>query len=141
MDDQTKAVILGQVRNLLLMLGTLLAGHGIIGENNAITPDNWQFFVGVLIAVAPIAWGWWNKIREAKTIKEKEAIAVQAGINLVSEGASILIEDKHGNQVPKPVTEKTAQEIIKNFGPLPDDGTATDELNRRSLAVAKGLTP
>lgn len=118
MDDATKAAMLSALRGALISLGTVLAAHGLIGPNDKVTPENWQFLVGAIITLAPIAWGWWDKIKAAKTTKEKEIIAVQAGINLVHEGAGILIEDGHGNQVPKPVTSETAAAIIKDFGPL-----------------------
>lgn len=140
-DDTTKQLPWMLLRYLLTSAGTVLAAHGLIGPHNAVTPDNWQFIMGAILTLAPVAWAWWEKLRNAKTTKEKEAIAVQAGINLVHEGASILIEDGRGNQVPKPVTQETAQAIIKNFGPLPDDGTATRDLNLRSIAVSKGQQP
>lgn len=137
MDDANKSALIGLFRQALLAVGVLLAGHGIIGPNNTITPDNWQFIVGTLVTLAPIAWSWVDKIRAAQTTKEKEAIAVQAGINLIHEGAGILISDPvTGEQTPKPVTQETAAAIIKNFGPVTkpiDEVAETAALNRAQI--------
>lgn len=134
--DVNTDLALGTLRDLLKVAGGLLAAHGLIGPNDTITPDNWQFIAGVIIGLAPLAWSWYTKIKAAKTAKDREAIAVQAGINLVSTGAALATDGARiasvGGSSPKPVTPDTAKVIIQNYGPT------TDQLNEMSLKTAKG---
>lgn len=120
--DPTQAALLGQLRNVLIGIGVLLAGHGVIGPNNTITPDNWQFIVGIIVTLAPAAWGWYQHIAAAKNAKERETIAVQAGINLVTQGAALATDGslvKSTATAPVlPVTASSAQDIIANFAPV-----------------------
>lgn len=143
--DPNVAASLGLLRQVLLAIGVLLAGHGVIGPNNTITPANWQFIVGVLVTLAPVVWSAWEKFRVAKTIQQKEVIAVQAGISLVTSGAALAMDGstiKTTQTAPTlPVTPVTAAAIIQNFGPLPSPpGTTADDLNTKSLASVKGPT-
>lgn len=134
--DPQAAALVGLLRQGLLAVGVLLAGHGVIGPNNTITPDNWQFIVGVLVTLAPVAWSWWEKFAVAKNAKDRETIAVQATLNLVSKGAALAMD---GSRVPAtpllPATPASAQDIIAVYAP-----TQSDLLNAKSLASAKGTT-
>lgn len=143
--DPTTAASLGLLRQVLLAVGVLLTGHGIIGPNNTITPDNWEFLVGILVTIAPVAWSWWEKFHQAKTAKDREAIAVQAGINLVARGAAIATDGsliQTDGKAPLPVTAATVPSIIKNFAPTPpgsDERAVTDALNTAQLKNGGGL--
>lgn len=143
--DPTQDALLGMLRHGLVILGTVLAGHGVIGPNNTITPGNWEFIVGAVVTIAPIAWSWWAKFQAAKTAKAREAIAVQAGVNLATAGAALAMDGstiKTAQTAPTlPVTAESAVAIIRNFGPLPSPpGTTADDLNTRSLASVKGTS-
>lgn len=119
--DPTQAALWGQLRNVLLGIGVLLSGHGLIGPNNTITTDNWQFIVGIVVTLAPAIWGWYQHITAAKTAKERETIAVQAGVNLVTQGFALATDGttiKVLTSAPVvPVTHASAQAIIANFAP------------------------
>lgn len=134
--DPLKAALLGKLREAGIALGVLLAGHGVIGPNNTITPTNWEFIVGFVVALAPSIWGWVEKYRAAKTAKARETVAVMAGVNLVAQGAALATDGSliasASSAPPQPVTPDAAKQIIQNFGPT------TDQLNEMSLKAAKG---
>lgn len=119
--DPTTAAILANLRQVLLAVGTLMAAHGLIGPNGTITPGRWDFITGILVALAPVAYTWYQHIRDAKNAKAREAVAVQAGIALVTQGAALAVD---GSKIatsniapPVPVTVKSAEQIIANVGP------------------------
>jgi hypothetical protein len=103
-----QAFLIGLLRQGLLALGTLLAGHGLIGPHNTITPENWDFIVGLVIAIAPIAWQWWDKFNTAKTVEEKQRIAVQAALNFAQVAAD------QQRPLPAVVSKDRAKSIIEN---------------------------
>lgn len=137
--DPKAAASIGFLRQVLLGLGVLLAGHGVIGPNNTITPENWQFGVGLFMALIPVAWSAWEKFAVAKNSQEREAIAVNATINLLARGAMLATD---GSLIPAPpvpplpATPATAQDIVTVYAPKPivlgqasPSGTSTDDLN------------
>lgn len=140
--DPTSDALLGLLRHGLAIVGALLAAHGVVGPNDTVTPANWEFIVGLIIALAPIAWSWVQKFSAAKDAKAREAVAVQAGINLVTAGAALAMDGstiKTAQTAPTlPVTPEAASVIIQNYGPLPSPpGTTADDLNAKTLAALK----
>lgn len=119
--DPANAALLSNLRQGLVLLGGLLAAHGVIGPKNTITPENWEFIVGALVTLAPFAYSWFGKFRAANNAKAREAIAVQAGISLVTQGAALAVDGSKivvaNSAPPIPVTVKSAAAIIANFAP------------------------
>lgn len=117
--DPAQDAVLGLVRQALLAVGVLLTGNGFIGPNGHISANNWQFFVGLILTAIPVVWSAWSKYRAASSAKDRETIAVMAGINLVTKGAAIATDFKTipATAAPLPVTPARAQAIIANFAP------------------------
>lgn len=127
--DPLKESLISNLKNLLVLVGGLLAAHGFVGPNSTITPDNWQFIVGAVVTLAPFVYSWFEKFLQAKTTKERDAAVIMAGINLVTRGAALatdgnLIPVMAGGAPPIPVTAATAPAIIANFAPLLSKGTS-----------------
>jgi hypothetical protein len=109
MPDPTNAKLaaaLGLLRQLLLAFGALLAAHGLIGPNNSVTPENWDFLVGALITAIPVIWSWVEKFNAASAIEEKQRIAVQAGIAFAKSLHA------QGSDAPRQISSERALHII-----------------------------
>lgn len=67
----TRDEILGMVRQAVTIIGTALAGRGIIGAGEV------ELLVGIALIVASGVWSWWSK-RKAKQISEQKIAAALA---------------------------------------------------------------
>lgn len=74
MDETAKNALLSAIRTLLGALGGFLAAHGILDQSTA------QDVVGAIMVIIPIAWGMWAKYEDERAAKEREKVAVQAGV-------------------------------------------------------------
>lgn len=109
--------VLSAIRYLLVTLGTYLAANGYASAGN-----NIELAAGAVMIVGPAIWGVYSAVQKYRKVR---AVGVQAGINLAVSGRAL---DANGNMIsqfqasdattpPKPVTLKTAAEIVKSFGP------------------------
>jgi hypothetical protein len=110
---------LTSVRALLLVVGGLLAEHGL--EHS--TYYSWVMIgAGSVLVIGPAIWGVWSSL---VNWRKAAAIGVQAGINLTVSGRAVTDDGKVISQFsshtdatpPKLVTRSSAQEIIDTFGP------------------------
>lgn len=115
----TQEQFLTSVRYLLFTAGTWMASHGYIQEASINT------MLSVALIAGPLAWAYLNNwLKNHKGAAEKAA-AVQAGIELVTQGKALaadgttLVTVSSGMTPPKPVTVETAKEIIRDFAPDP----------------------
>lgn len=116
----TQANFITSLRYIISVGTAWAAGKGYITQDavNAI-------LAGVLI-VGPALWGMLDNYLMKHQRVAREAAAVQAGIELVTQGkalaadgTTIVVAHDPGSTPPKPVTVQTAQEIIKDFAPDP----------------------
>lgn len=110
---------LTSVRALLLVLGGLLAEHGL--EHS--TYYSWIMIgAGSIMIVGPAVWGVWSSF---SNWRKASAVGVAAGINMtiqgkaVTEGGEVISKFSADAQdtPPKPVTVASAAEIVANFAP------------------------
>lgn len=109
---------LTSVRALLLVLGGLLAEHGL--EHS--TYYSWVMIgAGAVMVVGPAIWGVWSSI---VNWHKAAAVGVQAGINLtvsgnaVTDSGQVISRNASADATPpKMVTVATASEIVKDFAP------------------------
>lgn len=115
MNPQLNAV-LSSIRSLLMVLGTVLAAHGLAASGLYF----WvQLAAGSVMVVGPAIWGVYTSI---ENYRRARATGVQAGINLVTSGKAItedgsVVSKLDGTTPPKAVTLATADQIIKDFAP------------------------
>jgi hypothetical protein len=108
------------LRILLLAIGVAMASAGL-GSSKAYAYI--MVAAGSVSAIGSAAWGVWTAIRRAAQKRQDMAKAVAAGINLVVAGQALtgqgaLLQVANPDSTPpKPVTEKSAAEIIKSFAP------------------------
>ena len=119
-NDDTMAPVWVSVRVLLLAIGGVLAGEGLANSG----AYRWVMIgAGAVSVIGPAVWGVWVAITHAARARQAQAKAVQAGINLVVAGQALTNEGKliqvanPDSTPPKPVTEQTGAEIVKNFAP------------------------
>ena len=74
MDDATKAATLSAVRSVLLAVGSALAARGYL-DSAAVNE-----IAGAIMVIGPAAWGIASKFTADRKAKEREAIALNAGI-------------------------------------------------------------
>jgi hypothetical protein len=109
---------LSSVRALLLVIGGLLAEHGL---EHSTAYSYIMIAAGSILVVGPAIWGVWSAF---DNWHKAAAIGTQSGINLVLSGKALaadgktLISQLGPNSTPvKPVTVETATEIVKDFAP------------------------
>jgi hypothetical protein len=76
MDETQKQAALSAVRTLLGVAGGYLVGKGFVTE------EVMAQVVGAIMALVPLAWGMWNAKRAEERAKEREVVAVNAGITV-----------------------------------------------------------
>ena len=112
---------LTSVRALLLVIGGLLAEHGL--EHSSYY--SWVMIgAGSILVIGPAVWGVWSSIYNWH---KAAAVGVAAGVNMtvagkaLAEDGSIISAFSGDNNAtpPKPVTVATATEIVKDFAPPP----------------------
>jgi len=74
MDDVTKGALIGLGRDLLKLIGVLLAAHGVMDVSD------WQAISGFILTAAPIAWGIWAKYKAAHNAVVAGARAQATGV-------------------------------------------------------------
>lgn len=105
------------VRFLLFFAGAWLADHHYIPANDV------NDLVSALLVIGPLVWAWLDNIIKARQARIRDAVAVQAGINLTTSGKALASDGKTiltqngGTTPPLPVTVQTGQQIIKDLGP------------------------
>jgi len=109
---------LSSVRALLLVIGGLLAEHGL--EHSTYYSDV-MIAAGSIMVVGPAIWGVWSSITNWH---KAAAVGAQSGINMVLSGKALAADGKTlitqigPDSTPvKPVTVATAAEIVKDFAP------------------------
>jgi hypothetical protein len=119
-NDQTMAPVFTALRVLLVTIGGVLAGEGLANTG----AYKWiMIAAGAVGVVGPAAWGLYVAITNAARARQAQAKAVQSGINLVVAGQALTNEGEliqvanPDTTPPKPVTLRTASEIVKNFAP------------------------
>lgn len=108
--------LLSALRVLLLVIGAVLARDHMDGTS---LYHYVMLAAGCVIDVGAAAWALY--VASVGFLRTRAA-AVQAGINLVSQGAALtangaVVDRLDGSTPPKLVTLVTSEEIIKNFGP------------------------
>ena len=103
---------------------TWLNAHGFHDPNLSLMISG--AIVSVLGAAAVMIWGYINGARTEAAAKQAVAIGVQSGINLTIAGKALandgsVVSKNDGSTPPKLVTEKTAADIVANFGPAPSE--------------------
>jgi hypothetical protein len=109
---------LTSVRALLLVIGGLLAEHGL--EHSSYY--SWVMVgAGSILVIGPAIWGVWSSL---DNWWKAASIGTQSGINLVLSGKALasdgktLISQLGPDTTPvKAVTIETAKEIVKDFAP------------------------
>ena len=118
-DNANVDALFSSIRSLLIVLGTILAGYGM-------TNTGWYFWIeagaGSIMVIGPAAWGVYVAFTNLLKQRKAVAVGVQSGINLVATGNALaadgaVISVNSGMTPPKPVTIKSAQEIVRNFAP------------------------
>lgn len=105
MNDANKQALLSALRSILIVIGSALAAHGVIGT------DAVNEIVGAVMVAIPIVWGIVDKYLSESKTKAREVVAVNAGMSAASAGTSDL------------VAAPEAKEIIKEFSPPTTKGT------------------
>lgn len=117
---QTQFVaLLSAMRQVLLVLGTVLAGKGL-------TDSGVYFWIetiaGVLLVIPAAAWELYDAVMN---IFKAHAVGAQSAINMVAAGAALgadgttlKLTGDAASTPPKPVTLATAAEIVKDFAPV-----------------------
>lgn len=107
------------MRYLLFTGGMWMANHGYIKA------DSINTILSASLIVGPLAWAYVNNWLKNHKVAAQNAAAVQAGIELVTQGkalasdGSTLVAMNSGMTPPKPVTVETAKQIISDFAPDP----------------------
>ena len=101
MDQTAKAALLSALRSILIAVGSILAAKGFVNDEQV------QQLVGAVMTVLPIVWGVWDKFESERNTKEREAVAVGAGIAQATGGAA------------PSVSTADAQTIIQSKGEAP----------------------
>lgn len=108
--------LLSSVRSFLLIVGSLLAAHGLASSGIYF----WvQLVSGSIVAVGMAAWGVYSAFMNWR---KASAIGVASGINLTVAGKALaadgsVVTKNDGTTPPKPVTLTTAAEIVAAFAP------------------------
>lgn len=108
---------LSSLRALLLVIGGLLAEHGL--EHTTYYSDV-MIAAGAVMVVGPAIWGVWSAL---VNWHKAAAIGSQATLNMVAAGKAIAADGTTltavgtGTTPPKAVTIATAAEIVKDFAP------------------------
>lgn len=122
-NDATLAPVWTALRIFLLSIGAAMLDHGFTAKSNAYTTVT--IAAGLVTTIGPAAWGVYAAFTNARRARRARAVAVQAGVNLVTSGAALsddgrLLSVTHptgSSTPPKPVTEATAAQIVRNFAP------------------------
>lgn len=115
----TQVQFLTSLRYLIFTGGMWMANHKYISAESVNT-----VLSGVLI-IGPLAWAYLSNYLATHKLAARDAAAVQAGIELVTQGkalasdGSTLVTVSSGMTPPKPVTVETAKQIIADFAPDP----------------------
>ncbi len=107
MNDANTQALLSALRSLLMVIGSALAAHGLIGA------DAVNEAVGAIMVIAPFIWGIWEKYRAEAKAKDREVVAVNAGISAATTPGT----------VSTPVAAPEAKQIIEAFSPPTTKGT------------------
>jgi|HubBroStandDraft_4_1064222.scaffolds.fasta_scaffold00019_31 hypothetical protein len=113
--------VFSAVRSLLIGIGLALAANGV--ATNSPVYRGVQIAAGSIMFIGPAGWSLYLAITHALTQRKAVAVGVQAGINLVVAGQALtnggkLIQIANPDATPpKPVTEYSAQQIVRNFAP------------------------
>lgn len=108
---------LTSVRALLLVLGGLLAEHGL---EHSTAYSYVMIGAGSIMVIGPAIWGVWSSFANWR---KASAVGVQAGINLTVSGKALasdgktVVSENNGTTPPLAVTVATAAEIVKDFAP------------------------
>jgi len=110
--------VFAAARGLLIALGAAMVSLNL-GDTHAYSVV--MQVAGSIMIVGPMVWAVFEKL---VTLKRAIAAAVQAGINLTVSGSAVtkdgsVVDKNDGTIPPKPVTVKTAEEIVKDFAPPP----------------------
>jgi hypothetical protein len=115
----TQEQFMTSARYLIFLAGNWLATHNYISDSSVNT------MVSAVLILGPLAWAYLNNWLKNHKGAAENAAAVQAGIELVTQGkalasdGSTLVSVNSGMTPPKPVTVETAKEIIRDFAPDP----------------------
>lgn len=74
MNEETKQAILSALRSILIAAGSALTAKGYIDDLTV------SSVVGATMVIIPAIWGVLNKINAEKAAKEREVVALNAGI-------------------------------------------------------------
>lgn len=109
MNDANKQAVFSAVRSILIALGSMLVARGYIDDGTA------QSMIGAAMVILPLVWGVLDKYLSEQKTKDREVIAVNAGI---------IVADITDGPTPK-ATPETAKAIIEVFAPevQPTKGT------------------
>jgi glucose dehydrogenase len=102
------------LRTLLILLGTVLAGHGL-GDSGLYF---WvELAAGGVMILGPGAWGVWNAYLNVVKTRKRETLAVRAGVALQQAAMAGAISRGTGNGaiVPELITHAEAQSAIVAF--------------------------
>lgn len=102
MSEELKQSILSIIRNVLSAVGGYLTGKGMVSAEVV------QQGIGVVMVVAPLIWGVWEKYQQERKMKEREAVAVNVGI---------AVADRTPGATP-PVPVDKAPAVIEAFKPI-----------------------
>lgn len=110
--------LLSSVRALLLVIGGLLAEHGL---EHSTAYSYIMISAGSLMVVGPAVWGVWASF---DNWWKAAAVGTQSGINLVLSGKALAADGKTlvsqigpDTTPAKPVTIETTKEIVKDLAP------------------------
>lgn len=113
--------VFSTARSFLIALGAFLAANGVATTSPLYRGV--QIAAGAVMVLGPAGYSLYLAITHALAQRQAVAKGVAAGINLVAAGKAltddgVLLQIANPDATPpKPVTETSAQEIVKNFAP------------------------
>ena len=100
MNDTDKQILFGQIRTGIALAGGALVTHGLVSSGAA------NVIIGIVTALVPVAWSWWDKKNAEKKTEVREVAAVNAGVAVAASGT-----------VGPTIRPEDAKTIIKDFAP------------------------
>jgi uncharacterized membrane protein len=100
MSDTDLQILFGQIRTVIALAGGALVTHGLVSSGTE------SVLMGVITALIPLAWSWWDKRNEAQKTVVKETAAVNAGVAAAASGT-----------VGPTIRPEDVKSVIKEFSP------------------------